>query len=581
MIMADQDHDGSHIKGLVINFIHWYNPSLLECDGFLLEFVTPIVKATKGKKQQQVFYTLPEYEEWKDSFDGPMKGWRIKYYKGLGTSTSKEAKEYFNDLERHRLDFEWMAGDEEFIQLAFSKSKTQGRKDWIREFQRNHLDRSTIKYDQATMLYKDFFDKEYILYAQESVARAIPELLDGLKPSQRKVLYSCFKRKLKNDIKVAQLAGYVSEHSAYHHGEMSLQKCIVAMAQDFVGSNNINLLFPSGQFGTRLMGGADHASARYIFTRLSKLARLVFHPDDDALLEYNEDDGSTVEPVTYCPVIPMALVNGCNGIATGWSTSIPNYNPKEIIHVLRKKLAGHLDLENSFQQVEDELEPWYRGFNGSVAKKNAGAFITRAVVEVVDEDEILISELPVGKWTQSYKEFLESLTAIAAKAKNKGKKKTKKGAAPKSPPKTKASLVVGFQENHTDTKVSFTVQLTPGMYKFEVGDDPMTNAKFVKDFKLEASMSIKNMVLLHNGNAPKTFKSVGNILDLFYDYRLDLYEKRKEHLLSILMAAHTKLRNQVRGCVSGNSESLVVATRLWCANQYWLEKCGQFIYFQH
>ena len=545
MIMADQDHDGSHIKGLVINFIHWYNPSLLECDGFLLEFVTPIVKATKGKKQQKVFYTLPEYEEWKDSFEGPMKGWSIKYYKGLGTSTAKEAKEYFNDLEKHRLDFEWTAGDEEFVKLAFSKSKTEGRKNWIREFQRDQLNRSVINYDQAVMLYKDFFDKEYILYAQESVARAIPELLDGLKPSQRKVLFACFKRKLKKDIKVAQLAGYVSEHAAYHHGEMSLQKCIVAMAQDFVGSNNINLLFPSGQFGTRLMGGADHASARYIFTRLSKMARLIFHPDDDALLEYNEDDGSKVEPVTYCPVIPMALVNGCNGIATGWSTSIPNYNPREIIGLLRRKLAGHTDLESSFQEVEQELEPWYRGFAGAVKLKNAGAFLTRAVVEVVDEDEILISELPVGKWTQVYKEFLEGLTPIAIKAKTKGKTKSKKS-TPKSPPKSKKSKVVSFQENHTDTKVSFTVQLTPGVYKFEIGDDPMANAQFVKDFKLESSLSIKNMVLLHNGNAPKTFKSVGDIMDVFYDYRLDLYEKRKTHLLSILTAAHTKLRNQVR-----------------------------------
>ena len=543
MIMADQDHDGSHIKGLVINFIHWYNPSLLECDGFLLEFVTPIVKATKGKSMQKVFYTLPEYEEWKDSFDGPMKGWRIKYYKGLGTSTSKEAKEYFNDLEKHRLDFEWTAGDEEFVELAFSKSKTEGRKNWIREFQRDQFNRSVINYDQAIMLYKDFFDKEYILYAQESVARAIPELLDGLKPSQRKVLFACFKHNLKNDIKVAQLAGYVSEHAAYHHGEMSLQKCIVAMAQDFVGSNNINLLFPSGQFGTRLMGGADHASARYIFTRLSKLARLIFHPADDALLEYNEDDGAKVEPVTYCPVIPMGLVNGCNGIATGWSTSIPNYNPREMIGLLRRKLAGHADLESSFQEVEQELEPWYRGFSGAIKLKNAGAFATRAVVEVVDEDEILITELPVGKWTQVYKEFLEGLTPVAAKAKAKGKTKAKKD--PNSPPKKKKSLVVSFQENHTDTKVSFTVQLTPGTYKFEIGDDPMANAQFVKDFKLESSLSIKNMVLLHNGNAPKTFNSVGDIMDVFYDYRLDLYEKRKEHLLSILTAAHTKLKNQV------------------------------------
>merc|ERR1719181_668669 len=103
-------------------------------------------------------------------------------------------------------------------------------------------------------------------------------MVDGFKPSQRKVMFGVFKKNLKSDMKVAQLAGYIAEHSAYHHGEVSLQGTIVGMAQSFVGSNNINLLFPAGQFGTRLQGGKDAASARYIFTRLERIARLIYHP---------------------------------------------------------------------------------------------------------------------------------------------------------------------------------------------------------------------------------------------------------------------------------------------------------------
>merc|ERR1712125_310469 len=134
-------------------------------------------------------------------------------------------------------------------------------------------------------------------------------------------------RNLRNDMKVAQLVGYVAEHSAYHHGEASMAGAIVAMAQDFVSTNNINLLEPSGQFGTRLQGGKDAASARYIYTRLSPLTRLIFSPLDDAVLSYQEEEGQNIEPYWYCPVIPMILVNGAEGIGTGWSTSIPNYDP--------------------------------------------------------------------------------------------------------------------------------------------------------------------------------------------------------------------------------------------------------------
>merc|ERR1719162_112382 len=108
-------------------------------------------------------------------------------------------------------------------------------------------------------------------------------------------MYSAFKKKLKSDIKGAQFVGYVSEQSAYHHGEESLENTIVNLAQSFVGSNNIPLLYPSGQFGTRLQGGKDAASPRYIFTKLMNSARKIFPADDDPLLNYKDDDGLLVE----------------------------------------------------------------------------------------------------------------------------------------------------------------------------------------------------------------------------------------------------------------------------------------------
>ncbi|CAJ1400545.1 unnamed protein product [Effrenium voratum] len=265
MIMTDQDHDGSHIKGLIINFIqHWF-PSLLRMPGFLKEFVTPIVKVSKGD-QSKTFFTLPEYEAWKEANNNG-QGWKVKYYKGLGTSTSAEAREYFADIDDHEIRFTYSGNrDDDLIDMAFAAKRSDERKTWISQVE----DGTFVDHSQPTLSYTDFIEKELSLFAKYDVERAVPSMVDGLKPGQRKVLFGCFKKKLSSEIKVAQLSGYVAENSAYHHGEASLQGTIIGMAQTFVGSNNINLLEPRGQFGSRLQGGKDHAASRYIFTCLSK-----------------------------------------------------------------------------------------------------------------------------------------------------------------------------------------------------------------------------------------------------------------------------------------------------------------------
>jgi DNA topoisomerase-2 len=290
MIMADQDHDGSHIKGLIINFIHHFWPSLLDVSGFLEQFITPIVKATKSKKVL-TFFTIPEYETWKKSLGDDARGWTIKYYKGLGTSTSSEAKEYFSNLDLHDIPFSRLSDDraQEFtasmeidedakpsaldatqrlvnscgsdlIQMAFSKHQAADRKLWISSI---HNKDTFFDYVSAQKnggaKFSDFINRELVLFSQCDNLRSIPNLYDGFKPSQRKVMFACFLRNLRNEMKVVQLGGYVSEKSAYHHGETSLQNTIINLAQDYVGSNNINLLTPAGQFGTRRMGGSDAA----------------------------------------------------------------------------------------------------------------------------------------------------------------------------------------------------------------------------------------------------------------------------------------------------------------------------------
>lgn len=497
MIMADQDTDGSHIKGLLINLIHAWWPSLARLPGFIKEFFTPIVKATRGKTQL-CFYTLPEYEAWKTETNGG-KGYKIKYYKGLGTSTSKEAKEYFGALDTHQIKYRYDGvEDDRSIDLAFNKKRSDDRKAWINSYEDGNL----IDHTQKEVSYKDFVDKELVLFAKANVSRAIPSMVDGFKPSQRKVLFGCFKRNLKNDVKVAQLVGYVSEQAAYHHGETSLLETIVGMAQDFVGSNNINLLMPQGQFGTRLQGGKDSASARYIYTRLAPITRAIFPAADDHVLEYQNEDGLSVEPRWYCPILPMVLVNGVEGIGTGWSSSVPNFNPRDIISNLRRWLKG--------KQLED-MTPWYAGFCGRIVKsKEEGKFEVAGIISYLGDNKAEITELPVKRWTQDYREFLEEHLP-------KGEKK-----------KEGNKLLEDYQEHHSEKTVHFELSLSAE------GNAQAEKDNLEKAFKMRSSISLNNMMLFNADGKIKKYDSALDILREFADVRLSIYETRKAYLLARL-----------------------------------------------
>ena len=196
------------------------------------------------------------------------------------------------------------------IDMIFNKKRSNDRKQWLESYNRkNYLDTS-----KSNVTYKEFIDRELIHFSKYDCDRSIPGLMDGLKISLRKIAYSAFKRNLIEEIKVAQFSGYVSEISGYHHGEASLNGAIIGMSQIFVGSNNINIFEPRGQFGTRNQGGKDAASERYIFTCLNPLTRDIYKKEDENILEYLEDDGTPVEPIYYAPIIPMILVNGSKGI---------------------------------------------------------------------------------------------------------------------------------------------------------------------------------------------------------------------------------------------------------------------------
>lgn len=503
MVMADQDLDGAHIKGLLMNLFHTEWPSLMKI-GFICSLATPLLKATK-RNETKSFYSQAEFESWRESQGEEMKGWKLKYYKGLGTSTPAEAREWFQHL--HEIKYKWDDATDESVSLAFSKKRADDRKTWLSTYDAKRMAKTEA---DGSLGFSRFIHDELIHFSNADNLRSLPHLMDGLKPSQRKILFGCLKRGLKQEIRVAQLAGYVSEHAAYHHGEASLNSTIVGMAQTFVGSNNINVLVPIGQFGSRLLGGKDSASPRYIHTHLEPIVETLFRKEDNSILKYQEDDGLGVEPETYLPVVPLLAINGCVGIGTGFSTDIPPHHPMTIVNMLRGRLEGkYATLEGL------TVQPWWFGFKGPIVP-SGDAWITKGIYTFDDTKKtVTITELPVGTWTKDYKVFLDTLAG------GEGQAALGENGKP---------ILKSFDDLYDDDSVNFVLYLEPDYYE----DVKADAAEFEKRFKLTTSWRLSNMTCFNNEMQIVKYNCIGDMVEAFFEPRLEAYEERRQNEMARL-----------------------------------------------
>ena len=569
--MIVHNTDGYHIKGLFMNYIHTHWPSLLKINGFIKSLATPIIKVyktsnIKNNDPLKIFFTQTEFKNW--SKDKNVSSYYIKYFKGLGTSTTEEARESFQDFENKLINYIWnsdinnddvIIGDDidnnssatdktksldntennndksknktnkivkknkddidlntleksdASLILSFGKNFENKRKCLVRNYNPDII----IENDQKQVTYDDFIKKELVHFFHNDTMRSIPNICDGLKSSQRKIIYGTFLRNLeKNEVKVSQLSGYISDVTGYHHGENSLQEAIINMAQDFVGSNNTNLLYPSGTFGTRRVGGKDHASSRYIFTKNSELLRNIFCKEDEPILEYIDEENQIVEPHIYYPIIPIILVNGCDGIGTGYSTTIHPCNPKDIIKNIKTYLNLHKNTDNKkLIKKFIKLDPWYRGFTGRIEKIDDNSYECYGCYEQIpnNENSIRITELPIGTWTQTYLEFLSGLVESN-------------------------SLISDYNAGAGVYKVNIVVT-----FKLNVLQALLKNDTLYKELKLCKKISSTNMHLCkiceeNNSKVIKIFKYL-DTNDILLEYiliRYNAYMLRKNYYLKVL-----------------------------------------------
>jgi len=515
VLLTDQDHDGSHIRGLFIHLLSKFWPHLLKDHNFLDMMITPIVVARSSAKKALVeyFYTLQSFEKWHHNLtESQAKAWNIKYYKGLATSTAEEGRYYFRHLRDHLRNF-LQAGEEDFksLDLVFSSKNADQRKEWLKIYD----PQCYIHYDQIKQLsIHQFIHNDMKHYSWMSVLRALPLCEDGLTNAARKCIWVFLQKNITKDVKVATVQSWVDENTNYHHGPDSLGKTIIRLAQNFVGKQNMNVFVPSGQFGTRIDGGEVHGATRYIYTRLCPITRSIYKTEDDKILTAQEDEGKSIEPVCLAPILPMILVNGSRAIATGFVSNIPTYKPEDLMEAIRRKIRN---------EPWQNLTPWYHKFQGTISGDAKGNYESVGVAKNLSNNKWAITELPVGGWRNNYKLFLSKLIDDGQ--------------------------IKEFHEQHRGEDICFEVECLAEV------KEPLVF------FKLRKSYSSQLNLFVADGKCQETLKivsfaSIEDIFEYWYQYRLRLYEVRRQHILANLKSSvpffHTKvafiqimLRNQL------------------------------------
>lgn len=482
-IMADADVDGIHIKTLMINFFARYK-GLLE-SGFVSARLTPVITMAKGKEKRK-FFSMSEMEKWK-SRTKDWEKWKPDYFKGLGSASEDMIKDSFQNPVDQR--FQCNQADQDILELAMGAEAADERKNLYRLL----IGLGDDQRLDARNVYKieDVIFEELILYAIASNRRAIPLYIDGFKDSIRKIIYTALNKKEKDELEgVEEFQGIVKNLTHYKHGPDSMKKAIIGCAQDFPGSNNIPLLERKGNFGSRIGLGKDASAARYISCKPSRILRKVIREEDDVLLTIEKEGKDVVGVMCYYPILPMNLINRCDGVGWGWSTDCPNYNPMQIMEWIQYFIQNVKDGKPDMFKAPI-LIPWWRGYKGILFRRKDGKLVTRGYFEMKGTT-CYVLELPISTSEQKYQKFLDSLV--------------------------EAKKIQGYKKIGTDSnRPQFSLLGCTTEYTRH------------QDLHLEAPVCETNIVFLDEQNLPKHYAyGVAHVMMDWCKKRYEMYVKRKE-----------------------------------------------------
>jgi DNA topoisomerase-2 len=559
VLMADQDYDGGHIVGLMVNWIETMWPSLLHArPDFIKRFATPIVVARRRKgvpvtlPAELKFLSLPTFTAWLDEDASRSTTYAFAYYKGLGGHSSAAGREYFSSLDDYVVSLTYdVARDRETLLDFFDKSRADARRRMLETV----FDASSfVDYTQRSVSVKTYLLNETLHYSHDHNIRNITDM-DGMKRTQRKVIYAVRKHVRPGQVvKLQPLAMQAAKDTHYHHGDASLYSTMVGMGQAHVGTNNVNLLSCDGQFGSRHASRDVFTSPRYLSTGLTPITNKLFRPEDDAILTYRVEDGAErVEPTVFAPVVPIDMLNGCSGVGTGWRTEMPAFYPPEVIAVFRARVQGRED----WAAAAAAMLPWYDGFSGGV-HRTATAWKTTGLYHLEETDtqtNIVISELPVGMWIDNYYERVLAPLLVG----------------------NKDGFVTRILSDTTDTRVRYTLVCDSDAFT-AAAKDARTDA-FVKDgrnffstadpsigrqaddvytraqrrytaietlLKLESSTTWQHMHRFDVTGAITHYASMPDLVEAYYRFRMPLYEERRVYGLDELDRTRLLLQNKLR-----------------------------------
>lgn len=534
IMLKDADSDGANILVLVYSLFETYLTELLKIKGFFCEFITPMIKVVVSKsffdkyrpkiigtivsKENDIilpFYNKTDYNEFMNEYKTFLpKNVHVEFVKGLAGHQSFEIKEYFRHFEDNVIPIIYDNETHEQLNRALNRKKDSAasRREWIAEFDNT---KTLSRKSGVPINMSEFLNNDNLEYMLDSCIRAIPSNIDGLKPVHRKILFGL--RKQANPykfMKVFQVAGLIANVANYHHGDSSLNEAIIKMTQTFPGSNNIALLTGKGFFGSRYLNGDDAGKPRYIDVCLSKITDIIYPSIDDDLLEYKEEDNQIVEPKYYIPIIPVILLNGSTGVASGWMTEIPMHSIESLITSIRNKLSNKkIDLKIHINDWKGTIS-----INDTINNKFKKSISYRGVVKKLSSRKFQVIDIPTDITLTKFDEMLKS-SEIVESIRNHNEKEL----------------------DNIDIEVILSEEFINNLGK------EFTEEMFISKFKLVKTLPYDNGRNAFDRNETlKQYISEEEMFDEWYELRCKLYEKRLVKLITIYEIKLKKLCNIIK-----------------------------------